>query len=161
MKKVLSLLLVLALLLPAFAVAEGVDLSALSFDQLVQLREQIARELTTRPEWKEVTVPQGVWEVGVDIPAGHWTITVANRGYGRVTIAPLLKDNGLEVDYWKALSQGLFHYQITLTGRQSGIYDPQTSVSSFDIELPDGVYVEVYNASVIFSPYTGKPSLGF
>ena len=161
MKKVLSLLLVLCLLLPALAVAESIDLSALSFDQLIQLREQITRELTSRPEWKEVTVPIGLWKVGEDIPAGHWTITAADRGESNIKIGDILASNGREVDYFNSKFYGSFYYEIELTSPQYSFYDENKDISSFDIVLTDGLYIEINRAAVVFTPYIGKPSLGF
>ena len=157
MKEVLCLLLILALLLPAFAVAEGVDLSALSFDQLVQLRDQIARELTTRPEWKEVTVPQGVWEVGVDIPEGHWVITAAPGCDTFLKISSLLDETGTRV---KITIDSLYIAE-RLTSKSNRLFDDTKNKDSFDVILKSGWFVLVDDGSVVFTPFTGKPSLGF
>lgn len=160
MKKLFSLLLILALLVPSMAFAGGIDLSAFSFEELVQLRQQIARELTTRPEWKEVTVPQGIWLVGEDIPAGHWTITAADRGAPILYIGKALEENGREVDSFNSMMLG-YYYKIELTSPQNIMFDENKDISSFDIELTDGLYIQIKYASVIFSPFTGKQSLGF
>ena len=157
MKKFLSLLLVLCLLLPALAIAEVIDLSALSFDQLIQLRQRISQELTTRPEWKEVTVPQGVWEVGEDIPAGHWTISAVKTANSKIIIGTALDNTGHDIDswnsdffFWKRLKSSSYRY-----------FDPVNDIESIDFELKDGMYVIVEDGPVVFSPFAGKPSLGF
>ena len=64
---ILAFVLVLTLAPAAFA---DVDLSGMSFDELVALKDQINLALWNSADWQEVTVPQGVWQVGADIPAG-------------------------------------------------------------------------------------------
>lgn len=78
MKKLLAVALVLCLLVPC-AVAESIDLSGLSFDDLRILQQRIAQEMVTRPEWKGTKVPKGVWVVGEDIPAGYYAIELQDR----------------------------------------------------------------------------------
>ena len=58
--------------------AESIDLSSLSFDELIAFRERINLAIWDTEEWQEVTVPTGTWEIGKDIPAGHWTIKAAD-----------------------------------------------------------------------------------
>ena len=72
MKRFLCILLICLMITPALA--ESIDLSALSFDELRSLQTQLNKELVSRPEWKEVTVPMGIWVVGSDIPAGAYSI---------------------------------------------------------------------------------------
>lgn len=74
MKRLLSVLLIIGILFSC-AFAEGVDLSYLSFAQLLQMQQIINEEIVRRPEWKKTTVPVGVWTVGVDIPAGSYSIS--------------------------------------------------------------------------------------
>ena len=61
-------------------------------------------EMMKSDKWQEVRVPVGVWEVGKDIPAGHWSITcaldTAYMGWGTVTYCDKLKASGKEVDRW-------------------------------------------------------------
>ena len=71
-KQMLSVLLTVLLLLPSVCFA--VDLSGMSFDELIDLRSQLEKEILSRPEWKEVTVPAGRWIVGQDIPEGTYCI---------------------------------------------------------------------------------------
>lgn len=81
MKKLLAVLLVLCLL--PWAVAEEIDLSGLSIDELRALQARIAEEIVSRPEWKEVTVPSGIYKIGADIPAGEYCIRCgkSSKGY--------------------------------------------------------------------------------
>lgn len=80
MKKFLVMLLVVCLLIPIAAADDGIDLSALSFDQLLDLQQKVTAEIISRPEWKEVTVPSGTWTVGRDIPAGEYSISATKTG---------------------------------------------------------------------------------
>ena len=84
MKRFISVLLLLCLL-NVQAIAE-IDLSGLTFDELVELRQKCQLEMMSRSEWKEVQVPQGVWEVGKDIPAGDWIIKCADIGQTNVNM---------------------------------------------------------------------------
>lgn len=78
MKKLLIFVLVL-FLVPAAVHAELADLSAMSFEDLLTLRDAVNAEIKSRPEWKEVIVPAGTWTVGVEIPAGSYSITAISR----------------------------------------------------------------------------------
>jgi len=51
-----------------------IDLSTLSYSELSELVTQAQREMMTRREFQSVEVPGGVYQVGVEIPAGKWTI---------------------------------------------------------------------------------------
>lgn len=85
MKKLLSVILIAVLILPAIALAE-VDLSGMSYADLLALRSQVDRELVTRKEWKEVTVPAGEWTVGEDIPEGSYSIKDVDGKYTNVFV---------------------------------------------------------------------------
>lgn len=73
MKKLLVFLLALTLLSTA-ALAE-IDLSGMTYDELLDLRAQVDQALWASDGWQEVDVPSGVYVVGEDIPAGRWTLT--------------------------------------------------------------------------------------
>ena len=77
MKKFVVMLLA-CLMIASCACADEIDLSSLSFDELRELQTKISKELTSRPEWKEVPVPPGLYKVGEDIPAGDWCIKCGN-----------------------------------------------------------------------------------
>ena len=47
--------------------AEDIDLSGMSIDELVELKDRINLAIWNSQEWEEVTVPQGEWIVGEDI----------------------------------------------------------------------------------------------
>ena len=153
MKRLLSLalacLMVLSLTPAAFA---DVDLSGLSFDELVALKDQINLAIWNSSEWQEVTVPQGVWEVGADIPAGKWTILPTASADTYIKVGPETKNGGTEVNA-KVLQR------IKDTGYRD--FDPSSDVTSWTIELEAGQFLQVDYGPCIFTPYAGKPSLGF
>lgn len=136
MKKLICILLLVCM--TTFAAADAVDLSGLSFDELMKLRDQVNAEIISRPEWKEVTVPAGTWIVGEDIPAGTYSISPTSSG-GYITIT-----NPNAKDY--------FSQQIM----SEGIRDEEYAVAK--IVLKDGYVVEVERGSLIFAPAKG---LGF
>lgn len=73
MKKLIVAILVVVMI-PVFALAE-IDLSSLTFAQLMTLRNELNAEIMSRPEWKEVEVPAGNWRIGEDIPEGTYCLT--------------------------------------------------------------------------------------
>lgn len=54
--------------------AEDIDLSKMTYDELVELNRTLAKEIMSRSEWKEVEVPAGQYTIGVDIPAGWYSV---------------------------------------------------------------------------------------
>ena len=76
MKRFISLLF--ALVFAVSVAAADLDLSGMKYDELIALQRQLVAEIMSRPEWKEVTVPAGKWEIGEDIPAGKYSITAAS-----------------------------------------------------------------------------------
>ena len=75
MKKLFSLVLLFCLMI-SYSVAENINLTDLSFDELQILQQRIEAEIVTRPEWKGVEVPIGCWRIGIDIPVGSYSIEI-------------------------------------------------------------------------------------
>lgn len=153
MKRLFALLLA-ALMLAGSAAADPVDLSGLSFDQLVALRDQLNLAIWNSKEWQEVTVPAGVWVIGKDIPAGHWSIRVAGDcDLFNVSYFDKLDDAGLSV----GPGSYLFLRMIATPGL-SGF--GEVNAETVDIDMREGWYFK-NDGAVIFTPFTGKPDLGF
>ena len=155
MKKLLAVGLLLCMLMPC-AVAEDIDLSVLTYDELVVLRDRCLAEMQLRDEWKEVTVPIGVYEVGKDIPAAHWTITAApsEYGWGSITYCDALDGSGKNVDIVKSH----FYYSQQIKVKGSGAYVEATSI---DLNAVNPGYIIIEYGPMVFTPYTGAPDLGF
>ena len=97
MKKIICILLLVCM--TSFAAADSIDLSALSYDELLELRSSLNTEIINRPEWKEVTVPAGTWVIGRDIPEGLYCVKSADGKNVNVTVwkkeVNNYSDNGL------------------------------------------------------------------
>lgn len=164
MKKLTALLLALALISGiALASAVSFDFSGLSLAQLTEVQKQLTAAMWATEEWQEVTVPQGVWVVGEDIPAGTWTVRCADLGRDSYMLQECvlswgehLTDDGQSI-HWK--------------GRwdDAHIYNPNSKhysegrLTEYTFTVVDGDYIvidDAYNKAV-FTPYAGKPSLGF
>lgn len=131
------------------------DLSDLSLDELASLSEKICMEMMSRGDWQEVEVPVGTYQIGKQIPAGHWVISCAPHSYCYVDIGSEVEANGKDIVYG---SHGYYH--VAMAGTNSGISN-RGYPSSFDIVLKDGMYISIEHAFVTFTPYTGDPGFTF
>ena len=77
-----------ALLLALPALAEPVDLSALSDDEVVALLQSVNDEIVSRGIAKTAKLPLGKYLVGRDLPAGRYIYTCMAKGddWGNVTV---------------------------------------------------------------------------
>ena len=83
------LCLVLAALLFALpAMAETIDLSKLSDDEIVALLDSVNAEIVSRGINKTASLPQGSYIGGKDLPAGRYIFTCKATGddWGNVTV---------------------------------------------------------------------------
>lgn len=131
MKKTVAL--ILALILIGAAAYAAIDLSGMSFDELMELRAQVDAALWASDGWTEATVPQGVYNVGEDIPAGRWTIKA-------------------NASLWVFIYNGESEYCDSMYWLDSS--DPQVN-----LVLKEGQRIEI-NGTVTFTPYTSA-ALGF
>ena len=157
MKKLICVLVIVCMI-PLFVAAEEIDISGLSFDQLVALKERINLALFESDEWQEVTVPQGVWIVGKDIPAGKWMITAVQDEYGQtyVQYGSKLDENKNEIVY-RYLREYFWVYSKVHRNLRS------TDVTEYVVDLREGDYVVIspnYGPAV-FTPFTDEPSFTF
>ena len=132
MKKGIAVFITI-LLFVSVACAEGSWLSDLTFDELCAYQRAITQEIMTRPEWKETKVPSGSWIVGVDIPAGLYSISPKNIG----AYLKVYDENG----------------NLKTSG---GIRDENDAIGR--IMLENDYYIEVSDGALFFAPSVG---LGF
>lgn len=150
MKKLLTIILILALILPAAALAEDNEFMGMSFIELMEKLGKVERALWASDEWKSVDVPAGVYKIGEDIPAGHWTITAAKAddyffiGYGSKLNATETEIDGDSIDGWWGISSDY----------------SDSSMHRLDIVLSEGYYLQLGHTAN-FVPYTGKPKPSF
>lgn len=154
MKKLIIAILSVSMLF-SVAAADLPDISGLSFDELVTLREQLNLAIWNSQEWQEVSVPEGTYIVGRDIPAGHWSLRAENpKAYFYVSV----------FDHTDATGKGpencSFYWDQDLYGKSHPNPFSDDMVFETDIELRDGWYFRT-TGTVVFSPFTGKPDLGF
>ena len=157
MKKMICAILTLAIFLAvtAAAFADGVDLSSLTWEELLELKAAITLEQWSRDEWEEVEVPRGVWVVGEDIPAGKWTITCKTGYSTRVKWGKYLDKSQNDVDYFKDFGDAETVYNPDWDSYRHG------DVTQYTFEPPEGYYIVIDFGPATFTPFTGKPDLGF
>jgi len=155
MKKLITIILILALAIPASSLADLPDLSGLSFDELIQLKSKLNIAIWNCQEWQEVTVPPGVWEVGKDIPEGHWSI----RPEKNCGPSYAIYSSGIEKDGHDVMIMGADYIMECICDPGAEFYDP-TYKQTTDFDMKTGYYIRL-DCTMIFTPYTGKPDLGF
>ncbi len=130
------------------------NLSAMSMEELAALRDSINMAMMLTDEWQEVTVPKGVYLVGVDIPAGHWTIRTEAISCS-IEVTDKLDETGKNHDWSGDV------WDQTLIHAKNDRFDPASDLAEIDYVLQKGWYVIIEYGSAIFTPYAGKPGLGF
>ena len=134
MKKLIALLMIIALLLPAAVLADLPDISGLSYDELLELRTKIQLQLFSSKLVDGITVPPGEYIIGEDIPEGSYRVCAIS-----------LERNSMVIIY-SAGKNVLTSYAI---GDLYGAYEVGK------LPLENGMIIEVDFAPVIFYPYAG------
>lgn len=159
MKKTFAFVLILALLLPLSSLASDsadIDLSGLSFDELIALRDRLNLAIWNSQEWQEVTVPIGAWKIGEDIPVGKWTIRMADdatSSWGSFVYCDRLDATGSV-----ASSDGKVWQWYQLNPKDSSDNELPVSV---DLDCHEKMFIVIERSPLVFTPYAGKPDLGF
>lgn len=157
MKKLVALVVALILVSSvALATTVSFDFSGLSLAQLIEVQQQLTMAMWATEEWQEVEVPQGIYEIGVDIPAGHWTIKAADGAFIGIFYGDKLNDSGKSVSF----SSSSFA-TTTIKSTKSSSFDKNTDQAVYDLDVKDGYFIQIENGTAVFTPYTGKPALGF
>lgn len=166
MKRITSLIIALILVLSISAVcfadnsaqtadAAQIDLSAMTYEELVALKDKINLAMWESKDWEEVTVPQGVWTVGEDIPAENWTVSAADGAYSRITVCNKLNKLKTGADgASKSISKAL-------VSSSRDMFDESSFVERVNFDLTEWEYVIIERGSVVFTPYEGKPAMSF
>ena len=97
---------------------------------------------------QEVIVPQGVWEIGVDIPAGYWTINVTDGGYTEICYGKSM--NATKSSITEVISS------IKIKSENYSSFKANSDKTHVTLELTEGTFIENSNNSVIFTPFSGK-----
>lgn len=132
---------------------DEIDLSGMSYDELVALKDRINLAMWESDEWQEVTVPIGIWKVGEDIPAGHWTIKIVeDKSYAKVVL-------GKDIDENEASIVGVISDDLIASENHN--FYKTVHRSEVSLVLLEGQYIWIQSCPVVFTPYTGKPDLCF
>ena len=123
-------------------------------EKVKKLRGEYAileKELRSRPEWKEVVVPAGTYEVGPKIPADHWTIWPPDE-YAIIGVyyGPTLMGEKDLVTYERAALKNS-----SLASFKYGFQNDR-----FSIDAKEGWYIKITD-TVTFTPYAGKTLFKF
>ena len=139
MKKLLTLILILALALPAAALADLPDISDLTDEELLHLDWQIQAILYEHQLEDGVLVPAGVYVVGADIPAGEYRADTVSDVGGCVKIYKSVAD--YEEGSWN-------HFSETYLGKMWGTL-------TFRLNIEDGNVLYIYSNSLKLYRYHG------
>lgn len=135
------------------------DLSGLSYEELVALKDCINLAIWESEEWQEVTVPQGVYEVGKDIPVGHWVISPVDGVYSDIKWGRALDPSGTQIE---ESMTGRSHYDYAIIcSKTYKHYDEGEDKTELELQAVEGMFISIEDGDVVFTPYAGKPSLGF
>jgi len=145
MKKLLAIVLVLVMMLPLVGTAEE-KYAGMSMSELQAEFTAILQAMWKTDEWQQVKVPAGVYQVGVEIPAGEWTLKSASDGLlGMVdiTIGTKLNEARTEIDGWgNQIATQMFM---------------QGQTESWTVTLKEGWFVVISMGSVYFTvPVKGE-----
>ena len=135
MKKLMVMLLVVCLFLPitVLAVVSMPDLTEYTTEDLITLKTLIAQEMLERGIEKQAIIPIGKYTIGVDIPAGTYSVKPVKSGFD-FKIYPNANKTG---------SHDYIYYEFIRSTEYIG-----------KIELLEGQIVEI-DANVILTVYTG------
>ena len=150
MKKLIAITLILTLLLPTAALADLPDISGLSYDELVALRDKIDIAIMESEEHLEIELPPGLWSVGVDFPAGCWLVTPADNQYLNLWYGDVLNESKTGAGWgWDSVN-GYNNTMSTKKNRDGSWKDPDYP-HFVTIRMQDGWYLK--NAgTVILTP---------
>lgn len=138
MKKILAFILSLLMLLcSASAMAEEIDISSMSLDELVELQGKIASRINELLGTSSDAMYLGEYVCGIDIKSGRYLLTALERE--SPFMIKLYADASME-----DAGDSLVH---------ESIYGGET----YDLEIEDGMILVVYRGGAIVTPRT-KPS---
>ena len=135
---------------PAQTFGGAIDPSALTGGELLALRDAIAAEQQKRDEWQSVEVPKGVYTIGEDIPAAHWTVSALEGATAYVYWCDVLDASGAGMSW-----DGNVHENAYLRSRSYKYAEPgDPDHVSWNME--NGQYFIVDDGIAVFTPFAGK-----
>ena len=155
MKKAVCIIIALVFFASSACASGIIDLSGMTYQELINLKERINLAIWECQEWQEVTVPQGLWEVGKDIPAGHWTVRAEDGWFTKVAFGDTLDSTKTGIKITTYFASELIY------SPSYEDFDKAKDISEFSFNVKKGDYIKIDFGSAVFTPYTGKPDLGF
>lgn len=154
MKKLITIILILALLLPAAALADLPDISGLTLDELIQLREMVDEAILASSEYEQIELAPGFWKVGVSFPAGYWTVTPADGQYMNLWYGDVANESETAPGYgWDSVNG--YNNTMSTKKNKDGSWKDQDMPHWADINMKEGWYLK--NAgTVTLTPYIGS-----
>lgn len=146
----ICLIIISMVIIPCYA--ENIDLSGMTLNELIALKDQINLAIWNSNEWQEVTVPQGEWVVGEDIPAGTWTVKCADINQTNY----MMKECDLTIT-----SDEDTNWVIVYNPNHQDYAAGEVTEVKLDLKEGMTVIINISYAPAVFTPYAGKPSLGF
>ena len=146
MKKLIVAILMLALLLPAAALADLPDISGLSHEELLELRDAVSIELKKYEADQRITLDPGIWAIGKDIPSGRWLITPADDQYMNLWYGDVLNESGTNAGYgWDSVNG--YNKTMSTKKKKDGSWKDPDYPHSVIINMKEGWYLN--NAGTI------------
>ena len=141
MKKISALVLVLFLTLSLTIVSRSESkYEGYTFEQLQTEYLAILQAMWKTDAWQQVEVPAGVYEVGVELPAGEWTLS--NDRWFLVVVGTKLDATKTEVDRNNVKA----HELVKIEDYKNG----------WTVELMPGDFVELSKAVFFSVPAKGQ-----
>ena len=116
------------------------DLSSMTFEELLSLRQQVDAALWASEGWQAVEVPQGDYLIGTDIPIGKWTVQLADddpQAFAEIKVFPNLKAFDDKPEYGFTRNEYLQPGQV------------------LNLQLESENYIIISYCALTFAPYTG------
>ena len=129
-----------------------VDISAYTFEELLFLRDQVSDAMIINDVYQKVLVPIGVYQVGVDIPAGHWTVkTLDDPNIEKMEISwgEKLSDTKEYISW-----SGKYSVYNTVYNQNYKYYNSGNTQTQYSFTVYKGDYVVVKYSPAVFMPYT-------
>ena len=163
MKRFLCVFLIILSLVPTCYAAKksdakSFDLSGMTLNDLIELQEKVQLAMWSTDDWQEVIVPQGVYKVGVDIPAGKWTVKAIPKAdcYLRFAWGSKLDDSKQHITF-----TGSKRGDIVMIYTKNAMGYKEGDLLEYSFECKKGDYIVVEYTSAVFTPYTGTKKLNF
>lgn len=136
---IISLSLMVGAFVPLIARAEN-KYDGYTFDQLQVEYLAILEAMWKTQEWQEVEVPAGVYQVGVEIPAGEWTLR--NNKWFSVKVGTKLDATKTEIE--------------SRSRTASEVVEMKDYKNGWTVSLTNGDFIEISHVVYFTVPVKGQ-----